>query len=90
MSFIDEKERAYVVKDLPVSDKCDAGANPLDEDTAVGVTESIDIDPKKLAAAFRKFDLFVLPVSVVFLVLSSLDRNNVRDTIFVPAAIADP
>jgi hypothetical protein len=37
----------------------------------------IYIDPEKEAAVLRKFDLFVLPVSVVFLVLSTLDRNNV-------------
>jgi hypothetical protein len=37
----------------------------------------IEIDPKKEAAARRKFDIYVLPVSVIFLVLSSLDRNNV-------------
>jgi hypothetical protein len=35
------------------------------------------IDPEKEAAVLRKFDKFVLPVSVVFLVLSTLDRNNV-------------
>ncbi|KAJ5523383.1 high-affinity nicotinic acid transporter-like protein [Penicillium frequentans] len=36
----------------------------------------IYIDPKKEAAALRKFDIYLLPVSVVFLVLSALDRNN--------------
>ncbi|OJJ42499.1 hypothetical protein ASPZODRAFT_105236 [Penicilliopsis zonata CBS 506.65] len=36
----------------------------------------IEIDPVKEAAARRKFDLYVLPVSVIFLVLSSIDRNN--------------
>lgn len=39
---------------------------------------TIHIDPKKEAAALRKFDIYLLPVSVVFLVLSALDRNNVR------------
>lgn len=37
----------------------------------------IYIDPAKEAAVMRKFDKYVLPVSVVFLVLSTLDRNNV-------------
>lgn len=37
----------------------------------------LEIDPKKEAAALRKFDKYVLPVSVIFLVLSTLDRNNV-------------
>ncbi|KAF2159323.1 hypothetical protein M409DRAFT_37962 [Zasmidium cellare ATCC 36951] len=34
------------------------------------------VDPEKEKAAFRKFDKYVLPVSVIFMVLSSLDRNN--------------
>lgn len=37
----------------------------------------IHIDPKKEAAARRKFDKFLLPVSLVFIILSALDRNNV-------------
>ncbi|KAF7186673.1 putative transporter [Pseudocercospora fuligena] len=46
------------------------------EEPITGTSEDIYIDPAKEAAAFRKFDIYVLPVSVVFLVLSSLDRNN--------------
>lgn len=41
------------------------------------VVSDIYIEPEKEAAVLRKFDKFVLPVSVVFLVLSSLDQNNV-------------
>ena len=37
----------------------------------------IYIDPEKEAAARRKFDIYVVPVSLIFLVLSTLDRNNV-------------
>jgi hypothetical protein len=37
----------------------------------------IYIDPAKEAACRRKFDIYVVPVSVIFLVLSTLDRNNV-------------
>ncbi|KAJ5321611.1 high-affinity nicotinic acid transporter-like protein [Penicillium atrosanguineum] len=37
---------------------------------------TIYIDPEKESAALRKFDVYLLPVSVVFLVLSALDRNN--------------
>jgi hypothetical protein len=58
--------------------------NPVDiaaEETSTGTSQLIYVDPKKEAAAFRKFDKFVLPVSVIFLVLSSLDRNNVSDTL---------
>lgn len=38
---------------------------------------AIYIDPASEAACRRKFDLYVVPVSVIFLVLSTLDRNNV-------------
>ncbi|EXJ59327.1 uncharacterized protein A1O5_12208 [Cladophialophora psammophila CBS 110553] len=41
-----------------------------------GSATVIDIDPVKEAAARRKFDMYVVPVSFIFLVLSSLDRNN--------------
>ena len=63
-----------------------SGMDPVDnknvteigmEETAIGTSELIYIDPKKEAAAFAKFDKYVLPVSIIFLVLSSLDRNNV-------------
>ncbi|KAJ5648777.1 high-affinity nicotinic acid transporter-like protein [Penicillium lividum] len=40
------------------------------------VGDMMYIDPQKEAAALRKFDIYLLPVSVVFLVLSALDRNN--------------
>jgi hypothetical protein len=43
----------------------------------VGTSQTIYIDPEKEKAAFRKFDMFVFPVSIIFMVLSSLDRNNV-------------
>jgi hypothetical protein len=39
----------------------------------------IYIDPEKEAACRRKFDIYVVPVSVIFLVLSTLDRNNVSE-----------
>ena len=45
-------------------------------DVADGESSVIYIDPKKEAAALAKFDKTVLPVSVIFLILSSLDRNN--------------
>lgn len=47
----------------------------VDEPEVAGTI--IYIDPEKEAAVLRKFDKFLLPVSVVFLVLSTLDRNNV-------------
>jgi len=52
--------------------------NQGDVDYAAGETGSvIYIDPAKEAACRRKFDKYVVPVSVIFLVLSTLDRNNV-------------
>lgn len=38
----------------------------------------IYIDPEKEAAARRKFDKYLVPVSLIFIILSALDRNNVR------------
>lgn len=53
-------------------------------DTEIGIdTQSnevgsaIYIDPKKEAAARRKFDKYLVPVSLIFIILSALDRNNV-------------
>jgi small-conductance mechanosensitive channel len=69
-----EKSGAIVSADNKVDQKSSAECG---EDPIAGTTELIYIDPAKEAAAFRKFDLYVLPVSVIFLVLSSLDRNNV-------------
>ena len=43
-----------------------------------GETDSIIyIDPAREVACRKKFDTYVVPVSVIFLVLSTLDRNNV-------------
>lgn len=39
----------------------------------------IYIDPAKEAACRKKFDKYVVPVSVIYLVLSTLDRNNVSN-----------
>lgn len=49
------------------------------EDYSSGESTVIYIEPEKEAAALRKFDKTVLPVSVIFLVLSTLDRNNVSE-----------
>lgn len=53
-------------------------------DTEVGVdvrsgdSSVVYVDPEKEAAARRKFDKYLVPVSLVFIILSALDRNNVR------------
>jgi hypothetical protein len=46
-------------------------------DVVEGTTSAIYVDPVLEKSAMKKFDRYVLPVSVIFLVLSSLDRNNV-------------
>ncbi|KAK5163861.1 uncharacterized protein LTR77_010255 [Saxophila tyrrhenica] len=47
-------------------------------DLAAGeMVSDIYVDPEKERAALRKFDIYVFPVSVIFIVLASLDRNNV-------------
>jgi hypothetical protein len=49
------------------------------EDHGIGTTTSIYIDPAREAAVRRKFDIYVVPVSVIYLVMSTLDRNNVSN-----------
>ncbi|KAH8694248.1 high-affinity nicotinic acid transporter-like protein [Talaromyces proteolyticus] len=51
----------------------------LDEHEGAGTI--IYVDPEKEAAVLRKFDKYLLPVSVVFLVLSTLDRNNLGNAV---------
>jgi hypothetical protein len=59
-------------------------ASPVDVDSDTGsTTQTIYIDPAKEKAAFRKFDKYVLPVSIIFMVLSSLDRNNVSQVLLI-------
>lgn len=43
------------------------------------MTTTIYIDPAREAAVRRKFDIYVVPVSVIYLVMSTLDRNNVSN-----------
>jgi hypothetical protein len=72
MSFEVDKEQK-----LP-----ETATSAVDADSDAGTTHQvIYIDPEKEKAAFRRFDLFVFPVSVIFMVLSSLDRNNVSDNL---------
>lgn len=54
-------------------------ATSVDRSNDSGETCGADIyiSPEKEAACLRKFDIYLLPVSVVFLVLATLDRNNV-------------
>jgi hypothetical protein len=65
-----------------------ADTKPLLADTSIPVysscleassisTSLICIKPEQEAAARSKFDKFLVPVSLVFIILSALDRNNV-------------
>lgn len=62
------KKPAVVDAQNSVDDYCSGELGPL-----------IYIDPIKEAACRKKFDKYVVPVSVIFLVLSTLDRNNVSE-----------
>jgi hypothetical protein len=48
-----------------------------DQASAEGSFTEIYIDPAREAAVRRKFDIYVVPVSVIYLVMATLDRNNV-------------
>lgn len=53
------------------------------EDHVEGTTTILQLDPAREAAVRRKFDIYVVPVSVIYLVMSTLDRNNVSKPILV-------
>lgn len=57
-------------------------AQDSDDRISEGATQVIYIEPEKELAARRKFDKFLVPVSLVFIVLSALDRNNVSGPFF--------
>ena len=65
-----------MAKETVIDDKASS------EDQGLGTVTTVSIDPAREAAVRRKFDIYVVPVSVIYLVLSTLDRNNVssRDT----------
>jgi hypothetical protein len=53
------------------------------ETQSTGVGSSIYLDPETEASARRKFDKYLIPVSLIFIILSALDRNNVRRSLDV-------
>lgn len=73
---MDEKTTHRSSTEIP-SDSKDPVVSADSEDTTEGSSELIYIDPIKEAACRAKFDKYVVPVSVIYLVLSTLDRNNV-------------
>lgn len=54
-------------------------------DVATGeVLDDISYDQEAENKALRKFDIYVFPVSVIFIVLATLDRNNVSIILPLP------
>ena len=58
--------------------------NAEDSISEVATSSLIYIEPEKEAAARRKFDKYLVPVSLIFIVLSALDRNNVSEVLIPP------
>lgn len=52
-------------------------ASSSDDVESTEVLAGIYVDPEKEKAALRKFDKWLVPTAFVFMVLSSMDRNNV-------------
>ena len=70
---MDSEPMEKMTKPLVVDTK-----NP--DDCVSEVASSVTyIEPEKEAAARRKFDKYLVPVSLIFIVLSALDRNNVSE-----------
>lgn len=64
-------DATFETKDKHITCEADDG-----HDHAIGTTTNVYIDPAREAAVRRKFDIYVVPVSVIYLVMSTLDRNN--------------
>jgi hypothetical protein len=63
---------------VPSQEVHDTSKAPVADISTGEVISDIYIDPEDERKALRKFDIYVFPVSVIFIVLASLDRNNVR------------
>lgn len=63
--------------DMTKSSVVDTDAKSPEITSEEGITD-IYIEPSKLKAALRKFDILFVPVTLIFQVLSALDNNNVR------------
>lgn len=63
--------------------------NIVDDGASERVGTVIEIDPEKEAACRRRFDMYLLPTSVVFLVLATLDRNNVSTSLILGFYLAN-
>lgn len=74
----DSKKDATTVVGADATSQADSG-----EPCSNNVLD-ISIDPKQERAALRKFDQWLVPVAFIFMVLSSLDRNNVSEESHLP------
>ena len=66
------------MEDTKASTMVDTKTTPDSINEPASEGNTIYIDPAKEKAALRKFDKYLLPVALVFLVMSSLDRSNVN------------
>lgn len=72
--------RDNIIEDLKTAPMVSKnGPIPLEDEIIASSAVEIYIDPIKEKAALRKFDKWLVPVAFIFLVLSSLDRNNVSE-----------
>jgi hypothetical protein len=71
-SGADTKPLLAVNINIPSYSSSEASSNP-----------AVYIEPEKEAAAKRRFDKYFVPVSLIFIILASLDRNNVSE-LFAP------
>lgn len=78
---MDKKESSFGSPETTSIGK-DYVVNSVPEEVVAGTSELIYVDPSKEAACRAKFDKYVVPVSVIFLVLSTLDRNNVSKPLY--------
>ena len=65
------------MKDVSVTTEPASASNSDDGGIALSATNDVYVDPELEKSCLKKFDRWLLPVAFAFLVLSSLDRNNV-------------
>jgi MFS family permease len=63
---------------------------PADSSSEVSSSSFIYIEPEREATALRKFDKYLVPVSLIFIILSALDRNNVSGLCLLSVLLIEP
>lgn len=71
------------MSDIKLKDVTTVSAEPSEppsyDDGTATTSNDIYVDPELEKSCLKKFDKWLLPVAFAFLVLNSLDRNNVND-----------